>query len=182
MREALAVGLLFVGVGAALWFTAAPRVGPPAPPPPVSPPVSPTTTTGAQTSHGRPGIGPAVVVLGGPRPGQRWNPSSQVGPVHLRLRRDGPASNQAQVWLEEEGLGGLAVDPQGAQSGAAIGRLLGVARFLSGREVSIEREEGLDRALAEGLAAIARRGGAAQVRLVDPAPAGDGLSGDRPGR
>lgn len=170
------MGLLLLGVGAALWLTSAPRVAPPAP----APPVSPSATT--SPSAGRPGIGPAVVVLGGPRPGQRWNPSSQVGPVHLRLRRDGPAGNQAQVWLEEEGLGGLAVDPQGAQSGAAIGHLLGVARFLSGREVLIEREEGLDRALAEGLAAIARRGGAAQVRVVDPAPAGDGLSGGGPGR
>ena len=117
------------------------------------------------------------VVLG-ERGGKRWNPGAHQGPVHFRLEQ-GDSPRQARVWLEEELLGRLTVDEAGRHSGEAIGRVMGVVRFLAPREVLVQPAPGLAPELTNGLLGLLRQGGVFQVRVIVD---GDGLSEGAPGR
>lgn len=161
--RALAPGLVLVAAGAACagwWLLRAPAAGA----------VEDVAGVNTRVEVGR-------VVLG-ERGGKRWNPGAHQGPVHLRLEQ-GESPRQARVWLEEELLGRLVVDEAGRHSGDAIGRVMGVVRFLGPREVLVQPAPGLAPELKNGLLGLLRQGGVFQVRVVVD---GDGLSEGAPGR
>lgn len=161
--RALAPGLVLAAAGAACagwWLLRAPAAGW------VEAPAGVST---------RVEVGKVVL---GERGGKRWNPGAHQGPVHFRLEQ-GDSVRQARVWLEEDLLGRLTVDEAGRHSGEAIGRVMGVVRFLGPREVLVQPAPGLAPELTQGLLGLLRQGGVFQVRVIAD---GDGLSKGAPGR